>query len=124
MAIIPRFLLGSIFFGLRFVTTLAHGVQVRECITDRGFLRIFVEHWHGDLSSPGQAGTMQIRDDTDGIGAVQTLLPIGLVNNVVNSATDLPGCVGESEQVTTCNLAYSDWVYYGKKLYRDFSIVS
>ena len=107
--------------GLRVVTTIAHGVQVRECITDRGFLRIFVEHWHGALSYPGQAGTMKIRDDTYGIGEVQTLLPSGMANNVANSARDLPGCVGESELVTTCSWVETNWVYYGK-LYHDLSL--
>lgn len=42
-------------------TVQSHGVEVRECITDKGNLRIFVEHWHGNLATPGQAGTMKIR---------------------------------------------------------------
>lgn len=51
----------------------SHGTEVRHCIEPSGKLRIFVEHWHGDLSDPTTAGTMQI--DIDGV--VSTLFPIG-----------------------------------------------
>ena len=95
---VSRFLFGSLLVGICTINSVeSHGVEVRQCITDRGLLRVFVEHWHGDLSAPSVARTMQIRDDTDGIGVPQTLYPVGLANNVANSETDLPGCVGTTE---------------------------
>ena len=57
---------------------------------------------------------MQIRDDTDGIGAkpVQTLYPVGLANGVYDSVNGLPGCVGSTELISTCNNPKYNWVYY------------
>ena len=30
--------------------SMAHGVQVAYCELNNGYLRIFIEHWHGNLS--------------------------------------------------------------------------
>ena len=42
-----------------------HGVEVRQCLTPTGKLRFFVEHWHGNLSNAGVAGTMKIKDNAE-----------------------------------------------------------
>ena len=43
----------------------SHGISTRHCITNDGNLRIFIEHWHEDLTDPAKAGTMQIFKNLD-----------------------------------------------------------
>ena len=49
----------ALLVGFLFVTSIphvdGHGIEVRHCLTTAGDLRIFVEHWHNDLSSVGEA---------------------------------------------------------------------
>ena len=100
---LSRFLFGSLLIGIFTINSVeSHGVEVRYCITENQLLRVFVEHWHGNLNSASQANTMQIREDTDIIiGVPQTLTPIGFINNVQNSKTDLPGCFGTTNLGTS-----------------------
>ena len=104
--------------GFLFLGSIAqvngHGVEVRHCLTTSGDLRIFVEHWHGDLTSVAQPGGIDIRNDITGI--VSTLTPSGLANNIdVDNGGSLPGCpVGVTPTVATTCLGQvkNDWVYY------------
>ena len=41
----------------------SHGVGVYSCLSTSGNLRIFIEHWHGSLSSASSAGTMTVTKD-------------------------------------------------------------
>jgi hypothetical protein len=92
----------------------SHGVELRDCITDEGKLRIFVEHWHPDLTRAGEAGHMEIRDDTDSPnGPISMLLPTGFINNVEDSETGLPGCAsGTSNLFKTCSNPQGNWVWF------------
>jgi hypothetical protein len=58
----------------------SHGISTRHCITNDGNLRIFIEHYHGTLASPGSAGTMQIKNLYSGI--TSTLSATGIINTV------------------------------------------
>ena len=98
----------------------SHGIEVRSCISTSGNLRIFIEHWHGALSSPSQAGTMDIEEisHVSGSPVTFTLEPIGLVNNVdIEIGGILPGCAsGSSIRNSVCTdkgfQGEDDWVYY------------
>lgn len=104
----------SLLLVAEFVATVVHGhgTEVRRCITPEGNLRIFIEHWHGDLSDPGQAGTMTIQQNHLAGSPTTTLFPSGTVNNLLPGS--LPGCItGTADTlVTTCSQAYNDWVWY------------
>ena len=95
----------------------SHGVETRYCITTAGNLRIFIEHWHGNLSSPSQAGTMTIQDLTPIGQPQQDLIANGIINNVSWNQTHVSGnCAGGliTTEASTCpgtGKAYNDWVY-------------
>jgi len=97
-------------------TVKSHATEVRHCITNAGKLRIFVAHWHGDLTSVASGGTMTIQD-LNNQGSSITRNADGLINNVSNTQIHVPGeCVdGKTIPDSKCsNLqsSYSDWVYY------------
>jgi len=92
---------------------LSHGTEVRTCINTSGDLRVWVEHWHNDLSSPHVAGTMQIRANHLPGTPTSTLTPDGHLNNVIPA--NLPDCANglAPALVTYCaNQERNDWVYY------------
>jgi len=107
-----------------------HGIEVRYCHTRDGMLRVFVEHWHcksNENTSPGcqldaiksasEAGTMIIRDDTDGIGEdPKDLTPAGFVKFEADREFSLPGCDGNghSTLAKSCENKKDTnaWVYY------------
>jgi hypothetical protein len=99
----------------------SHGTETRHCITNDGNLRIFIEHSHRALASPGSAGTMQIKNLDS--GTTSTLSATGLINNQQSSEIYEDGnCVAaETIQDTICtnrnipsNPYYGpdDWVYF------------
>ena len=106
-------LLGFLIAGSIFQVD-GHGVEVRHCLTTDGDLRIFVEHWHGDLSSTTEPGGIDIRNDIN--GTISTLNPTGVANNIdLDNGGSLPGCpVGVIPTIaTTCpGQDVNDWVYY------------
>ena len=135
------FLLGSSLLTKALVRP--HGVSVRYCHTTDGMLRIFVEHWHcfgeenkspdcdndqrPELTSAAQAGTMDIRDDTDGIGIKPTeeLTPAGFIKFQDDREFGLPGCDGDgrSTLANSCNDETTNaWVYYDFPLICDKQI--
>ena len=110
----PSALIALFFASDRLQEARAHGTQTRHCVTSTGNLRIFVEHWHGFLSSPGVAGTMTIQDLT--ANTQQALIPHGVINDV--TAANLHTAGGCQSPVTTLaticpnESGYNDWVYY------------
>ena len=90
-----------------------HGVEVRHCLTADAKLRIFVEHWHNDLTSVTQPGGLKIRNDVNGTETVLT--PTGLANNIdVDNGDSLPGCPAgvNATLASTCGNVENDWVFY------------
>ena len=91
----------------------AHGVQVGYCQLSNGYIRIFVEHWHGNLSTPGQAGTMSITTTYGSTSVTQNLTPTGVINNT--SYNNLSGCGSSISIISSCSgqaNTYNDWVSY------------
>ena len=94
----------------------SHATETRYCVTTAGNLRIFIEHWHSDFSSPGQAGTANIEDVN--AGQTNILSPNGVINNLSWNQIHIPGnCAGGAitTETTTCSgrgKTYNDWVYY------------
>lgn len=96
-----------------FQKSMAHGVQVGYCQLSNGFIRIFVEHWHGNLTNVTQAGTMNITTTYGSTTVTQNLTPTGLINNT--AWNNLSGCGSSISIIGTCageSNRYNDWVYY------------
>jgi hypothetical protein len=92
----------------------SHGTETRHCITNDGNLRIFIEHSHRALASPGSAGTMQIKNLYSGI--TSTLSATGIINNQASSEIYKYGdCVAAATiEGSTCSYGGNDnnWVYF------------
>lgn len=98
----------------------SHAVEVRHCITNQDKLRIFVEHWHEDLTSTAKPGWVEVRNDSNQV--VSRLYPQGLINNEPDD-TQLAS-KGDCASTTTIldktvckpsqsgSFGYDDWVYY------------
>jgi len=91
----------------------SHGTETRHCITNDGNLRIFIEHSHRALASPGSAGTMQIKNLDS--GTTSTLSATGIINNQASSEIYKYGdCVAAATiEGSTCSINfYNNWVYF------------
>ena len=93
----------------------SHGVAVYGCLSTVGTLRIFIEHWHGNLGSTSSAGSMTIKDNHS--GAQLTKIPDGLEND--KTWQTLPGC-SNGIQVTPNNFCSGDVARYNDFVYYDF----
>lgn len=72
-----------------------------------------MEHWHGNLTSPSQAGTMNITTTYGSTTITQNLTPTGVINNT--AWNQLSGCGSSISIVAQCSgeaNRYNDWVYY------------
>ncbi|GFH47262.1 hypothetical protein CTEN210_03737 [Chaetoceros tenuissimus] len=96
----------------------SHAVEIRHCITNNDKLRIFVEHWHEDLTSIFTPGWIEIENETTNV--VSFLDPTGFINNEPDdtqlalqgdcaSTATLLDSVCASKQT---GLGLDDWVYY------------
>jgi len=106
-----KLLLSALTLALSTKGVHSHGVQVAQCLTTAGNLRIFIEHWHGNIGA-SSAGTMTIRDDI--AGTQSTTSPVAAQNRVQLSG--LSGCAtGPPTSVSVCSSSanrYNTWVYY------------
>eukprot|EP00531_Pseudo-nitzschia_arenysensis_P011237 CAMPEP_0116133638 /NCGR_PEP_ID=MMETSP0329-20121206/10215_1 /TAXON_ID=697910 /ORGANISM="Pseudo-nitzschia arenysensis, Strain B593" /LENGTH=229 /DNA_ID=CAMNT_0003628287 /DNA_START=58 /DNA_END=747 /DNA_ORIENTATION=- len=96
------------------VAVKSHSTEVHYCFTPDLYLRIFIAHWHGDLNSVSQAGTL---DFTDNIaGTTLSLAPDGIINNKdIMSLWTAGECAGPTTMVSACINEVGqriDWVYY------------
>lgn len=74
-----------------------HSVQVGYCVNCAGYLRIYVEHWHG--AAVGTT-TMDIELTINGVTTTVTGDPAGFISDTVKS--DLPGCATPITTFGTC----------------------
>ncbi|MEM7037083.1 MAG: hypothetical protein AAF570_08910, partial [Bacteroidota bacterium] len=95
----------------------AHGVQIGFCVLPNGFLRVYVEHWHGDITTQqiqsGLVAPMSITTTVGGTPVTQTQNAIGGIPNT--SFNSLPGCGANIQILQGCpGLAntYNDWLYW------------
>lgn len=94
--------------------SLAHGVQVGYCQLSNGFIRIYVEHWHGDQTPESLVNNgMSITTTYGSTSVTQNLNPSGSINNTPYN--QLSGCGSGINILSACsNLAntYNDWAYF------------
>ena len=108
------FLFIFLFLG-SFASLYGHTVQISYCITDEGRIRVFFEHWHGNLTVAQTANAvvnMTVFDSSTGMTTNFSSLPAGVVWDT--GINDLPGCKGGMNVLSQCNGAnmYNDWAYW------------
>ncbi|KAA3641302.1 MAG: hypothetical protein DWQ02_00800, partial [Bacteroidetes bacterium] len=110
--------LGSMFFGIQEAN--AHATQVGYCVLNNGLVRVYIEHWHGDLSQSALTGSNAVNltiISSGGSTNYPNLIPTGFVNNT--TLNNLPGCGPNITVVSGCPGTgfgsanyHNDWVYY------------
>ena len=110
-----RILLSSMLLVLSF-NIFGHGVQVNYCITEAGSVRVFIEHWHGNLSieQMRNAQVQIIVDDGTTVTNEFYQSEGAVINTPIGS---LPGCKTEMVVLSQCTgsrpaNAYNDWAYW------------
>lgn len=97
-----------------FSTLFAHGVQIGYCILSNGYIRVYIEHWHGDMMVHHLAGNSISVTTTYGSTTItQDVDATGVANNT--SWNNLPGCGSGITILQSCpGLAntYNDWGYF------------
>ncbi len=90
----------------------AHGVQVAYGTTPTGFVRIYIEHWHGDQSSLVYPNNINVTVTTSSGSTSFNVDPSGTVNNT--AVGSLPGLVGPITVLATTpeSNRYNDWGYW------------
>ena len=95
------------------VAVQSHSTEVAFCVTSSLNLRIFIEHWHGNLSSGSQAGTLDFTDNNAGSSSRRSLTPLGVINDVTRAnLASAGGCATGITVNSECRDPYNDWVYY------------
>ena len=101
-------------FLLASLATFAHGVQVAYTVMPNGFVRIYVEHWHGALSAASLVNNGMNITTTYGANIItQNLDATGAINNTLinnlpkgsNGIIALGGCAGQMN-------VNNNWAYY------------
>ena len=92
----------------------AHSVQMGYCVLNNGFIRVYIEHWHGDQSLASLNGnTINVTTQVGASTVVQNINATGFANNTnVNS---LPGCGSNFIVLSTCSgqaNTRNDWAYW------------
>ncbi|MBU1761784.1 MAG: HYR domain-containing protein, partial [Bacteroidetes bacterium] len=91
----------------------AHAVQVGYVVLPNGFIRVYIEHWHGDQTTGSLAGNGMSITTTYGTTTVtQNVNPTGAVNNT--AWNQLPGAGSNIiilHKTSSANY-YNDWAYY------------
>jgi len=95
---------------------LTHGTQTSYCITDEGKIRVWIEHWHGNIS-PAQVTlalvSIDVTDSSTGITTNYQQVPDGVVWDT--TIDNLPDCKGPMTILSSCPgraNVYNDWVYW------------
>ncbi len=102
------------------VASFAHGVQVVYCVTTDGTIRVFIEHWHGNITTAQTADGAQVQIIVDdGTTVTNDFYP---AQGVVWDTTvdNLPGCKEAVVFLSGCTNAsggrnmntQNDWVYW------------
>ncbi|MBC7915126.1 MAG: HYR domain-containing protein [Pyrinomonadaceae bacterium] len=94
-------------------TALAHAVQVAYVVLPNGFIRVYIEHWHGNQTIESLAHNGMSVTTTVGTESItQQLNPNGAVNDT--QWDNLPGAGSNIvilKRGPSANL-YQDWAYY------------
>ena len=92
-----------------------HSVQWAYCITNSGSIRLYGEHWHGNLSIAETANAtvnFSVFDASTGATTNFSTLPAGVIFDTPLGS--LPDCKGPLTVVSSCASAntYNDWAYW------------
>jgi hypothetical protein len=100
-------------FLFGFQSAFAHAVQVGYAVLSNGFIRVYIEHWHGDQTTATLVNNGMSITSTYGSNTVtQNVNPTGAFNNT--AWNNLPGAgaaITILAQGPSAN-QYSDWAYY------------
>jgi hypothetical protein len=102
----------AVFCGAQ--TASAHGVQVAYGTTPTGFVRVYIEHWHGDETVAALGSTNNI-NVTVVTGTNSNTFNVNVTGTVNNTAVgSLPGLVGPIHVISTTpeSNQYNDWGYW------------
>ncbi len=107
----------AIILSILFVSeSYAHGTQTAYCITNSGKIRVWIEHWHGNIS-PGNVTnalvSINVTDNSTGLTTNFQSIPDGVVWDT--TIGNLPDCKGSMNVLSTCpgrSNVYNDWVYW------------
>ncbi|MDB5122453.1 MAG: hypothetical protein JWP94_582 [Mucilaginibacter sp.] len=102
-----------LFLLIGFQTVSAHAVQVGYVILPNGFIRVYIEHWHGALSEAGLQGNgMSITTTYGSTTITQNVNPTGAFNGY--AWNNLPGAGTKIIILakTSYSNMYNDWAYY------------
>lgn len=109
--------ISSMFIGVQEAS--AHATQVGYCVLNNGLVRVYIEHWHGDLSQNNlnNNGIALSITSSGGTTTIPNLDPDGFYNNT--TVNNLPGCGPNLNIVSACPGTgfgsanfHNDWVYY------------
>ncbi|KAA3633076.1 MAG: HYR domain-containing protein [Bacteroidetes bacterium] len=109
--------LGSMFFGIQEAN--AHATQVGYCVLNNGLVRVYIEHWHGNLNQNNlnNNGIGLTISSSQGTTSIPNLDPDGYFNDT--TIGNLPGCGANINVVSACPGTgfgsanfHNDWVYY------------
>jgi len=103
-------------FVMLFTDVIAHGTQTAYCVTTGGRVRVWIEHWHGNISAAQTANAavrIDVVDTSTGASSTVMTIPDGVVWDTPIGS--LPDCKGPMNVLSTCPgraNVYNDWVYW------------
>ena len=90
----------------------AHGTQVEYCFTNDNMVRIYIEHWHGNVTNFSQS-IVNMTVTVDGVPTTMNVPASGYVHDTPQSA--LPNCSAPTIQLSECTARsdiFNDWVFF------------
>ena len=100
-------------FLIGFQSAFAHAVQVGYAVLSNGFIRVYIEHWHGDQTSSTLVNNgMSITTTYGSTTVTQNVNPTGAFNNT--AWNNLPGAGSAITILSKGPSAnqFNDWAYY------------
>lgn len=84
------------------VAGFGHGQQVAYCVLPNGYIRVYIEHWHGDFPNASSIAGNSINVTTTygSVSVTQNIDPAGIVNNT--DVNNLPGCASVISVASAC----------------------
>ncbi|WP_165871573.1 HYR domain-containing protein [Flaviaesturariibacter flavus] len=95
------------------LTASAHAVQVGYYVLPNGFIRVYIEHWHGDQTTATLVNNgMSITTTYGSTTVTQNVNPTGAVNNTAWNALPFSGPNLHILSAGPSANQYNDWAYY------------
>ncbi len=106
-------LIGIVLLSFSSFRASAHAVQVGYTVLPNGFLRVYIEHWHGAQTTSSLVGNgMSITTTYGNTTITQNVNPTGAFNGY--AWNNLPGAGSNIQILATSSgaNAYNNWAYY------------